>query len=341
LAPVFQGIGTSAPEIFAKRDDLSSPLFGGNKLRTLECLFGLALARGAKRIFSTGAYGSNHAAATVLHARRAGLLPGACLFPQPWSPVAASNLRATLSAGPECVWLPHWSMLLVGMAQARRTGPPRSAFVMVPGGAIPEGAAGYVNAALELAHQIKNKDLPPPKTVVVAVGSTCTSAGLLLGFQLAARFGVAFQDARGQPCPPKLVAVRVTPWPIASAFRIVSLAARTGQWLARVSGNHRFEVSANTLGAGLQVDGRFLGRGYGEATSAGQSAMDLFAARSDLRLDSTYSAKSAAALIALASDSAAHPILYWATRTQQCLLPPMPGGLGALPSRVERFIARR
>ena len=38
---------------------------------------------------------------------------------------------------------------------------------------------------------------------------------------LAARLGIGFVDARGRPAPPDLVSVRVTPWPVTSAFRIV------------------------------------------------------------------------------------------------------------------------
>ena len=70
-------------DVWVKRDDLSSPIYGGNKVRTLEALFGVARSRGKDRIYATGAYGSNHAAATVLHAPRVGLAPGVILFPQP------------------------------------------------------------------------------------------------------------------------------------------------------------------------------------------------------------------------------------------------------------------
>src|SRR5688572_28609751 len=65
------------PDTWVKRDDRSAPGYGGNKVRTLEALFGAATAAGARVIWATGAYGSNHALATVLHARAAGLEPGA------------------------------------------------------------------------------------------------------------------------------------------------------------------------------------------------------------------------------------------------------------------------
>ncbi len=117
-------IGREGAPLFVKRDDLSSPIYGGNKVRTLEVLFGEARARGARRVYSTGAYGSNHALATAMHAPRVGLKPGAVLFPQPRSVTAVANLKALLSARP----IVHAHPRLVrapardGVGQAARSG---------------------------------------------------------------------------------------------------------------------------------------------------------------------------------------------------------------------------
>src|ERR1700759_4250911 len=59
-----------AGPLYVKRDDVSAAAYGGNKVRTLEVLFGRAKAAGAREIIATGAFGSNHAVATVLHAPR-------------------------------------------------------------------------------------------------------------------------------------------------------------------------------------------------------------------------------------------------------------------------------
>ncbi|MBT8494310.1 MAG: hypothetical protein KJO07_14745, partial [Deltaproteobacteria bacterium] len=53
--------------VYLKREDLSSPLYGGNKVRTLEGHFGAAQAAGATEVWSSGAFGSNHATAATLH----------------------------------------------------------------------------------------------------------------------------------------------------------------------------------------------------------------------------------------------------------------------------------
>src|SRR5690606_25477518 len=179
--------------------------------------------------YATGAYGSNHAVATALHAPRVGLSTGALLFSQPRSWAALENLRVVLSTAGRVVALPHWSALPLAMWSAGRRRF-ESPVVMAPGGATPWGALGYVSAALELAKQVESGALPAPRRVVVGVGSTCTSAGLLVGFELAFRRGLGFRRA-----PPELIAVRVTPWPITSRYRIGALAERTSCLLARLA----------------------------------------------------------------------------------------------------------
>src|SRR5690606_38893757 len=130
LSRAAAALGRRGAPFFVKRDDASSGVYGGNKVRTLEALFGLARARGARRVYSTGAFGSNHALATVLHAPRAGLEPGVILFPQPRSHSALENLRAILAQRPRVRALPHWSLLpfAIAVTELRE----RDAFVMVP-----------------------------------------------------------------------------------------------------------------------------------------------------------------------------------------------------------------
>jgi len=67
--------------IYVKREDLSGEEYGGNKVRTLEFIFGKAMKQGATHIWTIGAYGSNHAVASALHAHKAELIPAAILAP--------------------------------------------------------------------------------------------------------------------------------------------------------------------------------------------------------------------------------------------------------------------
>ena len=61
------------PNLWIKRDDSSCPLYGGNKPRKLEFVIGRALARGSRRLITTGALGTNHGLATTILGREAGL----------------------------------------------------------------------------------------------------------------------------------------------------------------------------------------------------------------------------------------------------------------------------
>lgn len=300
----------NADHCYVKRDDISSLRYGGNKVRTLESLFGAALQRGNTHVVAVGAYGSNHAVATVLHATQVGLSSGAMVFPQPSSTTAKDNLRVTIAKAGELYPLWHWSSVPFAIWSLRRRLRQRGtpALVMPPGGANPLGALGYVSAALELAEQVRNGELPAPQRIVLGVGSTCTSAGLLLGCAVATRLGVGFAVR------PQIVSIRVTPWPVTSRFRIVSLAERTSALLHQLSGDARFSFSKAELAQGLDVDGRFLGAGYGKVTPAGLQAVRTLAPWGPQALDTTYGAKSAAGLLALLTEQQG-PSLYWATKS--------------------------
>lgn len=328
--------GAGIPENlgFVKRDDLSSPVYGGNKVRTLEALFGDALARQSRTIFATGAYGSNHAVATALHAPRVGLASRALLFPQPLSWAALENLRVTLALYDAVHALPHWSCLPFAMWHHARRRDLGGVTLMPPGGASPRGALGYVSAALELAEQIEAGVLPAPARIVVGVGSTCTTAGLLVGLDLAKKLGIGFGRTE-----PVLVAVRVTPWPVTSRFRIVGLAERTARLLAAWAKDPALAVSARRLGERLELDTAYLGRGYGRVTETGRAAMRRWAEASLPPLDTTYSAKSAAAFLARCERSEG-PTLFWSTKSSAPLPAVAPASLSQAPPRALRWIAK-
>jgi len=328
-------LGSLVPELggkdaYVKRDDVTAEVYGGNKVRTLEVLFGDALERGARRIYSTGAFGSNHATATVLHAPSAGLESGALLFPQPPSKTARDNLELIATRAHAFRPLRHWSALPFAMWHLRGSEP--NSVVMPPGGAIPMGALGYVSAALELAEQIRGGLLPEPARIVVGVGSTCTSAGLLVGLRVARRLGLGFERSL-----PRVVSVRVSPWPVTSAVRIASLARRTSAFLAGLAGDTKLEFGFSELHAGLTVDPRFLGEGYGRVSRSGLEAIRRFDDFGRRALDTTYAAKSAAGFLRWIEDHPG-PSLYWATKSSQPLPAANPGALEALPGRVQDWL---
>jgi len=334
-------------DTYVKRDDLSAAIYGGNKVRTLEALFGQARREGHSTIVATGAYGSNHAVATALHARRAGFCSQVALFPQPYSLAAMENLRVSLTQADEVTDLLHWSVLPPWMWRRSRAAP---AFVMPPGGAIPRGCLGFLSAGLELALQVDAGALPPPDEVVIALGSTCSSAGLLVGMRLAARLGIGWgrgrgpasaprPDPEGSRAPPLLVAVRVTPWPVTSAFRILNLARRLSTWLHALTRRPELELARADLACGLLIDGGELGRGYGLPTARGLEAISLLSPFSSV-LDTTYSAKSAAGLLGRMRRAPGVVRVFWSTKSG-APLPDVPeAALAGAPRRMLRWLER-
>ena len=290
----------------------------------------MARAAGAKSIVATGAFGSNHAVATVLHAERAGLEPGAILFPQPYSRAALENLRVSLVRARRLAVLPHWS--LVPYAIWRERSSERS--VMLPGGATPDGALGYVAAALELAEQVENGALEAPRFVVVGIGSTCTTAGLLVGFVHAARLGLGFR------VPPRVLAVRVTPWPVTSRFRILGLAVRASARLAELAGDPSLRLERSLLSRLLELDGSQLGPGYGYPSASGLASLELFRRHDLFELDTTYSSKAFAGFAELATSLREGPLVFWSTKSTAPLPAVTPEDLAGAPARARRWIAR-
>jgi D-cysteine desulfhydrase len=334
--------------VWVKREGDSHPRYGGNKVRTLELWLGHAQARGARRIWAIGAYGSNHAIATVLHAPRAGLEAAAILFPQPASPWAVENCGALVASG--CRLIRLRSVVEVPFAAWQVARRERDAVVMPPGGATPIGTLGAMAAAFELADQIAAHAAPPPRRIVVAVGSTCTAAGLLAGLALARALGVWRWPL------PIVHGVRVTPWPVTSRWLTAALAWRT---LARVEqlGGPRVPVGLRELVAHLVIDGRELGPGYGRTTPSCEAALRAFARhrpRRDAmappvpgtaarpgaapRLDGVYSGKAAAALLRL-HRTGTGPLVFWATKSTAVLPPPDSAAIARSPPAIARWLA--
>jgi hypothetical protein len=132
----------------------------------------------------------------------------------------------------------------------------------------------------------------------------------------------------------------VTPWPVTAHSRIVGLAVRTSRLLADLARDPTLRLGRRELSPFLEVDGRFLGRGYGYPTSDGRAALASFEALGGPALDTTYSAKSAACLIDRVRRSEPGPVVYWATKSTAPLPPIDPARLDAAPPRMRRWMRR-
>jgi hypothetical protein len=90
---------------------------------------------------------------------------------------------------------------------------------------------------------------------------------------------------------------------------------RASRLLHELSGGAAPLFSRAALGARFDVDGRFLGPGYGEPSADGDEAQALWQRLGLPALDSTYSAKAAARVVAAVRAREPGPILFWSTKS--------------------------
>ena len=300
--------------IWVKRDDLTAPVYGGNKVRKLEYLLAEARRRGARRIITAGAMGSHHALATTLYASELGLDVSLVLFPQACTPHVREVLLMNHALGAELRFAGRMEAVPAGLWRARFAHRAERPVVIPPGGSDAVGAIGYVNAALELAEQIAAGELPEPDEIFVAAGTLGTVAGLAVGLELAGLTS-------------RIAAVRITS-PLVTNMRVLrSLIRGTARLLSRAG--FPAADTARALDRVRLVHDQ-IGAGYGRATPAGEKAVDRFAL-SGLGLDATYTAKAAAAVLAAIEGAAPGNHLYWHTLSAaaplhllQRVSPPLP-----------------
>ena len=288
-------------DLWIKRDDASSAWYGGNKPRKLELLLGAARRRHRGAVLTFGGLGTHHGLATTIAARTLGLRSILVLLPQPVTPAVRRQLLLDQAFGAELHYAPTIPRAAVVAASllARETLAGRRPLVIPPGGTSATGVLGYASAALELAEQVARGEAPEPSAVFVALGTGGTAAGLLLGFALA---GLRTH----------VVAVLVTDLMPPTHGRVLRLARNGWRLLHRLDpGIARPAFAADRLT--LVTDQ--LGAGYGAATAAGEAARRRIEELEGVRLDSTYTAKCVAALLARA-DAAPYrgrPLLFWHT----------------------------
>ena len=287
--------------VWVKRDDLTSKLYGGNKVRKLEFLLGEAVAQERRALITFGAYGSNHALATAVHAKALGLETHVMLSPQAPGPFAARTLRAHAGLGTQLHEVEGWDgkreAVEVRRALTEEFGIEPSIIPM--GGTNPVGALGYVNAALELVAQVEATGAREPDLVYVAGGTLGTAVGLAVCFAAAG-------------AKTKVVAVRVTPMEIGSDDVAANLAAETIAFIRSLDEDFP-ALAPGDLRLELRHD--WFEPGYGVVTPQTTEAVAVAATRG-LKLETTYTGKAFAAMIrdarAGAIDADDH-VVFWNT----------------------------
>jgi len=279
------GHAVDIERLWVKRDDRTGQAYGGNKLRKLEFILGDLKRRGRRSLITFGGIGTNHGLATAICARQIGLKTVLVLVPQPVSAGVRSSLLLGHAHGAELHYAPT-----VARAAATTMGLIARGIlagdlpaIVPPGGTSVLGTLGYVDAALELAEQVAAGELPEPDWIFVPLGSGGTATGLALGLKLAGLRS-------------RVAAVLVTDILAPAPARLARLGRACLRRLRRAhSGVPHVRASAEDLA----VLAGYVGRCYGAATREAEDARRLMEECEGIRLETTYSAKCLAALLAV------------------------------------------
>jgi D-cysteine desulfhydrase len=293
--------------LLAKRDDLSAPPPGGNKVRALELL--LAGLRPGQALLTVGATGSTHALAVAQHGARLGARTEVVTWPQESHEIA----RATATRMEEVADVTHARSVAEAYVRAMlrrlRGGGGGSVHWVPAGGSTPLGALGHVSAALEMADQLARDDRAAPDTLVVPLGTGGTAAGILVGLTVAG-------------LPTRVIGVRVVPRIVANRARVLRLARRTHALLARLAGAVLPPLDGG--GSNFEVDAGAYGGAYGRETVEARAAVEELRMVGGPMLESTYSAKAFSVALGRARRSPHERVLFWLTFDGRWL--PLTGG---------------
>ncbi|KAK9831510.1 hypothetical protein WJX81_004069 [Elliptochloris bilobata] len=178
-------------EMWIKRDDLSGMQLSGNKVRKLEFLIAQALEEGADTVVTLGGIQSNHARATAVAARYAGLDAHLILRHSRTAmdddPGLTGNLLVERMVGAHVHLVTkeeYQSMGSVALGERlveRLRAAGRRPFLIPVGGSSSVGSWGYLEAVREIEAQAGER---PFTDIAVACGSGGTVAGLALGVRL-------------------------------------------------------------------------------------------------------------------------------------------------------------
>lgn len=275
-------LGDACPRLFIKRDDYTGFGFGGNKVRKLEYILAAALSLNSEVVITTGGERSNHARLTAAFCARLGLRCVLVLDRKP-RPAGTENLKAAAVFIEELFGaevhlvesIAARNRLASEIAEnLRRAG--KKVFVIPLGGAVKEGALGFVRAIRETDEQAKKSGVNFSH-VFFSSSTGGTHAGMLIGASVCGWEETKF--------------VGISPEDNA-ADEIKSEAARliaeTGEPLG---------VEVGGLTERIEISDAYAGAGYCLETPEANTAIQLLARTEAVFLDPVYTGKAMAGLI--------------------------------------------
>ncbi len=276
------------PNVYVKRDDLTGAALSGNKVRKLEFALAEAAAMDARVVITCGGIQSNHARATAVAAARVGMRP--LLVLRGAAPDESDgNVLLDRLAGAEIRFISQeeWPRVNETMAEIAAglgaAGEP--AYAIPEGASYPPGVFGYIRAAQEIS-EAENALGIEFETIVTAVGSGGTTAGLIYGKRI---FGLKA----------RVLGVNVLDTPGYFADRIAGISE---SFVAKYEKRYRGEPWFKPISpAEVEIAGGYDGPAYAVPAEAGIELIRTFARRLGLFLDPAYTGK---AMLGIAGEAA-------------------------------------
>lgn len=317
--------------LHVKLDNLSSDVYGGNKVRKLEYI--LPRARQQKRhcLATFGTAGSHHALATAIYGERLGYPCFAFLSHQHKLPEIADLLATHAALGTRVVPYGGGYTKRVGILRKELWG--RDALVVAPGGSSWLGTFAFVQAARELAAQVADGLLPEPRRLYIATGTMGSAAGLALGLALS-------------ELATEVHAVRVSHTWLCNEDTLRHTMRKATAMMRRLDPAIPAGLAER---AHVRLRHGFFAEGYAHTDEATENAIAFARDQLDLRLEPTYTGKAMAALVHdLVHDpghdlgaSAGRPCLFWNSYNSAPLPQPQEPqhARGELPAEFSRYFS--
>ncbi|MFX1570045.1 MAG: 1-aminocyclopropane-1-carboxylate deaminase/D-cysteine desulfhydrase, partial [Promethearchaeota archaeon] len=296
-------------KIYIKRDDKNHPIYGGNKFRKFEFIFGKVLKKKKKGVVTNGGNGTNHglACAIACHELNPPLKCHLHLYHQPltWHVqrvlLLFNYFNAKLHLGKGMIGT-FVKFLFFKLLHPKY-------YLMLPGGSplfgigTSLGTIGFINAAFELKDQIDKNIIGEPDTIFVAGGTVGTSAGLVAGSKL---LGLKS----------KVHVVAVSTSLTANPSAVKRTANKAIKYLRK---NDKTISNVKICEDDFVFIKDYLGSGYGIKTKRGQNAVDkvieLEGHKKDFKLETTYTGKTMAAMLDYLNqeENKNNTVLFWNT----------------------------
>ncbi len=291
------------PSLWVKRDDLSSTKLGGNKVRIMEFLLAAMKASGKTVAISPGALGSNQILASGIYGHDLGFKIVGVFFKQCPTDYMCKHMMIDKTMGVEFnhVNSPYLVpfVILYQFLKNFDWGKMQFPFYIPTFGSSATCALGYFNAMFELKKQIAAGLLPEPDYIFVTAGTGGTMAGIQLGTKV---LGMKT----------KTVGVRITDYVACNERIVASILNRAVKHLRKGGAalpELRFKKSD------ISMIHEFFGGEYAKITDEALAAKKLVSEIENLTLDTTYTAKTMAAMIKYLKDHDLKDknILFWHT----------------------------